>query len=178
MSLFLFLITKKITDFYLCPLWPKYSPFFFFFLYFVTLKGFVFIIGKLFWLHCSDKIVKPTWQRIVIFLKKIVIWYFCHIAHPYCQGPEKYERHRRHRVVQSEPYEVTRILFVHKENKNNEWLYSTIRLLRVTVAPFWRVSTGRKPHMLFSRTTRIRCFRSNQSINKSRKQRFPVVLIS
>ncbi len=31
-----------------------------FFIYFVTLKGFVFIIGKLFWLYCSDKIVKPT----------------------------------------------------------------------------------------------------------------------
>ncbi len=30
------------------------------FLYCVTLKGFVFIIGKLFWLHCSDKIVKST----------------------------------------------------------------------------------------------------------------------
>ncbi len=57
------------------------------FLYFVTwnhsyfifcyLKGFVFIKGKLFWLHCSDKIVKPTWQWIMI---KIMInqkktWY-------------------------------------------------------------------------------------------------------
>ncbi len=30
------------------------------FLYFVTLKGFVFVIGKLFWLLCSDTIVKPT----------------------------------------------------------------------------------------------------------------------
>ncbi len=30
------------------------------FLYFVTLKVFVFVIGKLFWLHCSDKIVKST----------------------------------------------------------------------------------------------------------------------
>ncbi len=30
------------------------------FLYFVTLKLFVFVIGKLFWLHCSDKIVKST----------------------------------------------------------------------------------------------------------------------
>ncbi len=36
------------------------------FLYFVSLKGFVFIIGKLFCLLCSDKRVKPTWQRIVI----------------------------------------------------------------------------------------------------------------
>ncbi len=27
------------------------------FIYFVILKGFVFIIGKLFWLHCLDKIV-------------------------------------------------------------------------------------------------------------------------
>ncbi len=30
------------------------------FLYFVILKGFVFVIGKLFWLHSSDKIVKST----------------------------------------------------------------------------------------------------------------------
>ncbi len=36
------------------------------FLYSVTLKGFVFIIGKLVWPYCSDKIVKLTWQRIVI----------------------------------------------------------------------------------------------------------------
>ncbi len=40
------------------------------FTYFVTLKGIVCIIGKLFWLHWSDKIVKPTWQRIVMKL-----WY-------------------------------------------------------------------------------------------------------
>ncbi len=33
---------------------------------FVTLKDLVFIIGKLFWLHWSDKIVKPTWQRSMI----------------------------------------------------------------------------------------------------------------
>ncbi len=37
------------------------------FLYFATLKGFVFIIGKLVWLWCSNsfKIEKPTWQRIM-----------------------------------------------------------------------------------------------------------------
>ncbi len=48
------------------------------FLYFVTLKGFVCIIGKLVWLYCSDKIVKPTWQRIVIKIvkyKKKKTWY-------------------------------------------------------------------------------------------------------
>ncbi len=47
--------------FYLRPLWPKYPP-----LIFVTLKCLVFIIGILFWLHCSDKIVKTTWQRIMV----------------------------------------------------------------------------------------------------------------
>ncbi len=30
------------------------------FLYFVTLKGFVFVTVKLFWLLCSDTIVKST----------------------------------------------------------------------------------------------------------------------
>ncbi len=30
------------------------------FLYFVTLKRFIFVIGTLFWLHCSDTIVKST----------------------------------------------------------------------------------------------------------------------
>ncbi len=43
------------------------------FLYFLTLKGFVFIIGKLFWLHCSDTIVKShdkeSWK------KKKKLWY-------------------------------------------------------------------------------------------------------
>ncbi len=42
------------------------------------MKGFVFIIGKLVWLYCSDKIVKPTWQQILIliFKKKTVIYFF------------------------------------------------------------------------------------------------------
>ncbi len=47
------------------------------FLYFVTLKGFVFVIGKLFWLHCSDTTVKINMTKnreIVIFLKK-KMWY-------------------------------------------------------------------------------------------------------
>ncbi len=57
-----------MTGFYIWPkLWPKYPPFF---LIFVTLKGCIFVIGKLVWLHCSDTIVKPTWQRIMIFQKK------------------------------------------------------------------------------------------------------------
>ncbi len=57
-------------------------------------------------------------------------------------------------VVQSEFYEVTRILFVQKENKNNNF-YATIRL-HVTVVQFWRESTEHKLRTLFciSRTTR------------------------
>ncbi len=47
-------------------------------------------------------------------------------------------------MVQSEFYEAMRILFVCKENKNND-IYSTIRLLSNT----W-----------------IHCFHSNQSVNK------------
>ncbi len=44
-------------------------------------------------------------------------------------------------------------------------------LLRVSVAAFWRISTGRKLRTLFcvSHTTWIRCFRSNQSVNKLRR---------
>ncbi len=40
------------------------------------------------------------------------------------------------------------------------------------IAPFWRVSTEHKHHMLFcvSCTTQICCFRSNQSVNKRRKR--------
>ncbi len=53
------------------------------FLYFVILKGFVFIIGKLFWLRCSDKIVKTNMTKNRAISKKNVIGYFCHIAHPY-----------------------------------------------------------------------------------------------
>ncbi len=41
-----------------------------YFWYVVTSSGFVFIIGKWVWLHCSDKIVKQTWQRIVIKIMK------------------------------------------------------------------------------------------------------------
>ncbi len=48
------LLKNKNKDFYLRPLWHKYLPFFFFF--FVTLKGFVFIIGELVWLYCSDNL--------------------------------------------------------------------------------------------------------------------------
>ncbi len=33
------------------------------FLYFVTLKGFAFIIAKLVWMYCSDKIVKPNMAK-------------------------------------------------------------------------------------------------------------------
>ncbi len=43
-----------------------------FFLYFVNLKGFVFIIGKFVWLHYSDKIVKPTCQNSDKIVKS---WY-------------------------------------------------------------------------------------------------------
>ncbi len=50
-------------------------------------------------------------------------------------------------VVQSEFYEATRILFVCKENKNNNF-FSTIRLL-ITVAPFLRFCTERKHCTLF-----------------------------
>ncbi len=41
-----------------------------------------------------------------------------------------------------------------------------------TLTPFWRVTTGRKLRMLFcvSHATRIRCFHSNQSINKRRSR--------
>ncbi len=68
-------------------------------------------------------------------------------------------------VVQSEFYEATRILFVRKENKNNE-TFSTIRL---SVSPFWRSSTERKcVRSSVSANTRMRYFRSNQSINTRR----------
>ncbi len=44
-------------------------------------------------------------------------------------------------------------------------------LLRVSVASFWRVSTGHKLRTLFCVrcVTRIHCFRSNQSVNKRRR---------
>ncbi len=64
----------------------KYLPFFFS-PFFVNLKG--FIIGKLVWLYCSDNLknsktnMTKNRDKIVIFLKKIVILYFFHIAHPY-----------------------------------------------------------------------------------------------
>ncbi len=50
--------------------------------------------------------------------------------------------------------------------------YSTIRLLCVSVAPFWRISAGRKLCTLFcvSCTTRRCCFCSNQSVNKRRRR--------
>ncbi len=56
--------------------------------------------------------------------------------------------------------------------KKKKRLYSTIRLLCVSVAPFWRVSTEHKLRTLFcvSRSTRIRCFHSNQSVNKCRRR--------
>ncbi len=51
--------------------------------------------------------------------------------------------------------------------KLQELLYSTIHLLRITLVSFWRVSTERKQRMLFyvSCATRIRCFRSDKSLN-------------
>ncbi len=57
--------------------------------------------------------------------------------------------------------------FLRKEKK---WLYSTNRLLCVSIAPFWRISTGCKQRTLLfvSRTTRMRCFHAIQSINKHR----------
>ncbi len=44
------------------------------FLYFVTLKGFVFVIGK--------ELDKESWN-FDISKTKTVLWYFCHITHPY-----------------------------------------------------------------------------------------------
>ncbi len=46
-----------------------------------------------------------------------------------------------------------------------------ICLLRVTLAPFWRISSERKQHMLFcvSCATWILCFRSNQSVRTTYK---------
>ncbi len=41
-------------------------------------------------------------------------------------------------VVQSEYYEAITIIFVRKENKKIN--YSTICLIRFSVAPFWRIS--------------------------------------
>ncbi len=65
-----------------------------------------------------------------------------------------------------------RILFVRKENKNNYFFFSTIHLLCVTVAPFWRISPERKLRTLFcvSHNTRMRYFHSNQSVNACRKR--------
>ncbi len=70
-------------------------------------------------------------------------------------------------VVQSECYEATRILFVRKENKNYDF-YSTICLLHVTVAPFWRISAGRKLRTLFcvSLTTRMQFVSSGYELNE------------
>ncbi len=61
-------------------------------------------------------------------------------------------------VVQSELHEVTRIIFVPKENKYNDFIQQFV--ICVKVAPFWRISVEHKLHTLFcvSRTTRIRCF--------------------
>ncbi len=75
--LFLFLNNKDkiMSDFYLRPLWPKYILIFSFFNSFVTLKGFVFIIGKLVWLLCyfvqqnSKTNNTKNHDKIVIFLK-------------------------------------------------------------------------------------------------------------
>ncbi len=64
-----------------------------------------------------------------------------------------------HPYLQSEFYEATRILFVCKENKNNDFIQQFVSVsLRVTVAPFWRVSARRKLRSLFcvSRNSRIR----------------------
>ncbi len=76
-------------------------------------------------------------------------------------------------VVQSEFYEATRTLFVCKENKNNYFFFQQFissLSLRITVAPFWRLSTERKMRTLFciSHNTRMCYFRSNQSINTRR----------
>ncbi len=49
-------------------------------------------------------------------------------------------------VVQSEFHEAMRMLFVCKENKNN--------LLCISIAPFWRVSAGRKLRTLFCQPLR------------------------
>ncbi len=62
-----------------------------------------------------------------------------------------------------------RILFVHKENKNNDIQQFVSSLsLCASVAPFWRAYDGRKVRTLFSVISNewIRCFRSNQSVNK------------
>ncbi len=74
-------------------------------------------------------------------------------------------------VVQSEFYDVMTILFVRNENKNNEKIISSLSLC-VSVEPFWRLSTERKLRTLFciSRNTRMRYFRSNQSVNTRRKR--------
>ncbi len=75
-------------------------------------------------------------------------------------------------VVQSEFYNATKIIFVRKENKNNDFFQKCVPSLslRVTVAPFWRLSTERKHLTLFCirRAARMRCFRSNQSVNTGR----------
>ncbi len=65
-------------------------------------------------------------------------------------------------MVQPWRYEATRIHFVCKENKNND---SPLRLLCVSVAPFWRISAGLRTLFCVSHNTRIRCFHLNQSIN-------------
>ncbi len=48
-----------------------------------------------------------------------------------CRGPEKYEKHRQDTpsasVVQSQFYEATRILFVCKKNKNNDFFQQNIQ---------------------------------------------------
>ncbi len=71
-------------------------------------------------------------------------------------------------VVQSEFYEATRILFVCKENKNNNF-FSTIRLL-ITVAPFLRFCTERKHCTLFCIHLNVRMcyFHSDQCVNTHR----------
>ncbi len=75
-------------------------------------------------------------------------------------------------VVESEFYNATRILFVCKENKNN-YFFSKMCLLSVSPhhrSAIWRLSTERKLLTLFciSRAARMRCFRSNQSVNTRR----------
>ncbi len=77
-------------------------------------------------------------------------------------------------VVQSEFYEATIILFVCKENKNNDFFQQFVssRSLLVSVAPFCILPIERKQRTLFCirLNAKMRYFHSNQSVNTRRIQ--------
>ncbi len=82
MCIFVLIFLNKDKDSHLGPLWPKYPPFIFIFCYLdrICLYNREISLAVL---------LRPTWQKNLIkswnwyLPQKIVILYFCRIAHPY-----------------------------------------------------------------------------------------------